>query len=62
MMQNGPPPATNGVAVNFDFNPAARRETTDDKNVPTAIIEIIGPNGSLGDWVVSDWTGDDVAD
>ena len=30
----------------------------DDKNVPTAEIEIIGANGSLGDWVVSDWTSD----
>jgi hypothetical protein len=27
--------------------------------VPAALIEIIGPSGSLGDWVVSDWTSDD---
>ena len=31
----------------------------DEKNVPTALIEIIGANGSLGDWVVSGWTADD---
>jgi hypothetical protein len=31
----------------------------DDKNVPTALIELLGPNHSLGDWVVSDWTDDD---
>jgi len=60
MMQNGPPPATNGVAVNFDFNPAAEVKTTDDKNAPTAMVEIIGANGALGDWLVSDWTSDDV--
>jgi cytochrome c biogenesis protein ResB len=30
----------------------------EDKNAPTALIEIIGPDGSLGDWVVSDWTDD----
>jgi len=28
----------------------------DEKNVPTALIEIVDANGSLGDWVVSDWT------
>jgi hypothetical protein len=59
MMQNAPPLTTNGVAANFDFRPAAETKTTDDKNVPTALIEIIGANGSLGDWIVSDWTTDD---
>jgi hypothetical protein len=59
MMQNGPPLTTNGVAENFDFHPAAEAKTMDDKNVPTALIEIIGANGSLGDWIVSDWTSDD---
>ncbi|HEY1719588.1 MAG TPA: cytochrome c biogenesis protein ResB [Verrucomicrobiae bacterium] len=59
MMQNGPPLATNGVAANFDFHPLAETKTMDDKNVPTAEIEIIGANGSLGDWIVSDWTTDD---
>ncbi|MGA2029719.1 MAG: cytochrome c biogenesis protein ResB [Verrucomicrobiota bacterium] len=58
MMQNGPPLTTNGVAVNFDFHPAAEVKTMDDKNVPTAEIEIVGANGSLGDWIVSDWTSD----
>jgi hypothetical protein len=59
MMQNGPPLATNGVAMSFDFSPAADVKTMDDKNAPTALIEIIGTNGSLGDWIVSDWTSDD---
>jgi hypothetical protein len=59
MMQNGPPLTTNGVAVNFDFHQVAETKTMDDKNVPTALIEIIGANGSFGDWIVSDWTGDD---
>ena len=30
----------------------------DDKNVPTAIIEIVGPKGSLGTWAASGWSGD----
>jgi ResB-like family len=59
MVQNGPPLTTNGIAANFDFKPAAETKTMDDKNVPTALIEIIGANGSLGDWVVSDWASDD---
>ncbi len=59
MMQNGPPLATNGVATDFDFHPAPEEKTMDRKNVPTALIEIIGTGGSLGNWVVSDWTADD---
>ncbi|HSY75182.1 MAG TPA: cytochrome c biogenesis protein ResB [Dongiaceae bacterium] len=58
MMQNGPPLTTNGVAANFDFHQAVETKTMDDKNVPTAEIEIISANGSLGDWIVSDWTSD----
>lgn len=59
MVPNGPPLATNGVALNFDFHPAPEVKTMDEKNVPAALIELAGPRGSLGQWVVSDWTGDD---
>jgi hypothetical protein len=59
MMQNGPSLATNGVAVSFDFYPANETKTMDEKNVPTALIEIIGAKGSFGDWIVSDWTADE---
>ena len=58
MMQNGPPLTTNGVGANFDFVPKADTKKMDERNVPTAVIEIIGPNGSLGDWVASDWISD----
>jgi hypothetical protein len=59
MMKNGPPLAPNGVATRFDFSPAEETKSMDEKNVPTALIEIVGPGGSLGDWVVSDWTADE---
>ena len=59
MMKNGPPLAPNGVATHFDFSPAAEAKSMDEKNVPTALIEIVGANGPLGDWVVSEWTSDD---
>jgi ResB-like family len=58
MMQNAPPAVNNGVARNFDFTPAPEVKTTDQKNIPTAIIELSGPVGSSGDWVVSDWMND----
>jgi len=59
MMTNAPPVTTNGLAVNFDFHPLAETKTMEDRNVPTALIEIIGPNGSLGNWIVSNWAGDE---
>ncbi|HTV63120.1 MAG TPA: cytochrome c biogenesis protein ResB [Verrucomicrobiae bacterium] len=59
MVQNGPPMAPNGVARHFDFQPAAEAKTMDDKNVPTALIEIDTSNDPLGDWVISGWTADD---
>jgi ResB-like family protein len=59
MMKNGPPLTTNGVAANFDFSPAAETKSMDEKNVPTALVEFVGANGSLGDWVVSNWTSDE---
>ena len=42
MMKNGPPLTPNGVATSFDFHPAAETKNPDEKNVPTALIEIIG--------------------
>jgi hypothetical protein len=58
MMQNAPPIASNGVALNFDFNPRPDVKTMDGKNIPTAVIELIGQNGSPGSWAVSGWTTD----
>lgn len=58
MLQNGPPLATNGLAVNFDFAPQPEVKTMDDKNVPTALVAFNGPAGPLGEWVVSGWSGD----
>lgn len=58
MMKNGPPLASNGVAQFFDFNPAAETRSMEEKNIPTAIIELKRSEASLGTWVVSDWTSD----
>jgi hypothetical protein len=58
MMQNIPPLATNGIALNFDFRKLDDVKTMDQKNVPTAVLEFFTPAGSLGAWVASDWAGD----
>jgi ResB-like family len=58
MMRNSPPIASNGIALDFDFRQLPDVKTTDEKNVPTALIELIGDQGSLGDWIASDWNGD----
>src|SRR6185312_6679852 len=59
MAQNGPPITTNGLARHFDFHAVPEGKSMDSRNIPTALIEIVGPNGSLGDWVVSDWAGEE---
>lgn len=59
MMQNAPALTTNGIAASFDFNPAAETKTMDGRNIPTALVEFVAPGGTLGDWVVSGWAGDE---
>ena len=58
MMQNAPPIASNGVALNFDFHYSPDVKTMDSKNTPTVLIELLGTQGSLGTWAVSDYSGD----
>jgi hypothetical protein len=58
MLQNGPPLTTNGIAVNFDFRKVEDVKTTDERNIPTAVLEFSTPAGSLGTWIASDWAGD----
>lgn len=58
MMQNAPPLAPNGIAVNFDFVKKDDVKTMDERNIPTALLEFRASSGSLGTWVVSDWAGD----
>ena len=58
MLQNGPPLATNGLALDFDFQPIPEEKTMERKNVPVVLIELAGADGSPGDWVASGWTSD----
>lgn len=56
---NDPPLATNGIARHFDFRQTPETRKMDDKNVPTAILELVGDQGGLGTWVASGWAGDE---
>jgi hypothetical protein len=58
MMQNAPPMASNGIARNFDFHALPEVKEMDQRNIPTAVLELRTPAGSLGTWAVSDWAGD----
>jgi hypothetical protein len=59
MQENAAPLTTNGLATSFDFRPLKATRDMDSKNVPTALIELVGANGSLGTWVASGWAGDE---
>lgn len=58
MMQNGPPMASDGIARNFDFVKKEDVKTMDERNIPTALLELRTATASLGTWVVSDWAGE----
>jgi hypothetical protein len=58
MMKNSAPLTTNGVAMHFDFTSTPEVKSSDQKNIPTAVVELVGDQGSLGAWVVSDFAGD----
>jgi hypothetical protein len=58
MMQNGPPQASNGIALHFDFVKKDDVKTVDERNIPTVVLEFRTSSGSLGTWVASDWAGE----
>jgi ResB-like family len=59
MKTTNAPQASNGIAQNFDFRPVPETHEMDRKNIPTALIELLGADGkSLGSWAVSDWAGE----
>ena len=59
MQKNAPLLTTNGLAQHFDFRAAPESKTMDEKDIPTALLEINAPGGSLGAWVVSGWAGNE---
>src|SRR5581483_1937130 len=60
MAKNGPPLTTNGVANWFDLRTKPETRKMDDKNVPTAIVEIASQGTTPTTWVAPGWSGDEV--
>ncbi len=59
MQQNGPPMTDKGIAKDWDFRSLAETKGMNDRNLPTAIVELTGTKGeALGTWVVPSWAGD----
>jgi ResB-like family len=53
---NGPRmEATQGIGQRLFFSPQPTTIRSDDENVPSALVEVVTPKGSLGTWTVSNW-------
>ena len=51
-----PPPATQGIGPEVVLKPLPRVTDMDHRDVPTAVVEIMSPQGtSLGTWLVSEY-------
>jgi hypothetical protein len=49
------PPATQGVGPMATVRELPRVTTMDRREIPSAIVELVGPQGSLGTWLVSEY-------
>ena len=53
---NAPPsPATMDIGTQLVVTPQPLTYKPDEHNIPVAFVELIGPEGSLGIWLVSPW-------
>ncbi|MGA4643175.1 cytochrome c biogenesis protein ResB [Limisphaera sp. 4302-co] len=50
-----PPPATRGVGPQIELKPLPHVTEMNKRDVPAAVIELLGAEGSLGTWVVSEY-------
>ncbi|HXC99605.1 MAG TPA: cytochrome c biogenesis protein ResB [Verrucomicrobiae bacterium] len=53
MVDTGPPPATQGIGPQAVLMPMPEDRSMDGTNIPSAVIELTGPQGSLGTWLLS---------
>ena len=50
---SAPSPANQGIGPQLIATPAPLTSKEDERNLPAAYIELVGPDGSLGTWLVS---------
>lgn len=56
---NAPPsPATTGMGPQLVATPLPLTYKTNERNMPTAYVELVGPGGSLGTWLLSTQLGE----
>lgn len=53
MVAKGPAPATRGVGQSLELTPAPITVKMDERNLPSAVVELVSSSGSLGTWLVS---------
>jgi len=53
----GAPVANQGIGTRVQVLPLALTYKPDERNIPAAFVEVIGPKGSIGTWVVSPGVG-----
>jgi hypothetical protein len=52
MVDTNPPPATAGHGRSVMLDPYPETKKMDERNLPAAIVELAGPQGSLGTWLL----------
>ncbi|MGV3754461.1 MAG: cytochrome c biogenesis protein ResB [Verrucomicrobiota bacterium] len=58
MQTNKPALTTNGVAQSFNFIKVPETKKMEEKNIPTAIVEVSNAERNFGTWVLPGWAGD----
>ncbi len=53
MMATTPPPASHGLGQTIEVAAVPPTVKMDERNLPSAVVELVGPSGSLGTWLVS---------
>src|SRR5262245_61543751 len=53
MVDTGAPPATEGIGAKAVLTPVPETRSMDERNLPSAIVELTGAPGLSGTWLVS---------
>ncbi|MBI4663557.1 MAG: cytochrome c biogenesis protein ResB [Verrucomicrobia bacterium] len=51
MIETNPPPASAGIGPKVTLLPLRETKKTDERNLPSVVFELMGPQGSMGTWL-----------